>query len=252
MDKFFPFWYKHKTLMLGAFYQNIRNGDDFDYFRSYFKQTNYNLFKIKSKNLDSVLDKYNHIKENELSRGYRTSIYLKDNLEGIYKDKLSQEGFTKDGDDVWVLKKVSDTIDLPNKFKVKTVDSNNFDDYLNLVQLSFPDYDNNSEYCNFCFDLSNKKDKNNINYLFYIDSSLVFSGSILYDSDLQYGFIHNVCTHPEYRKQGIFSYFLDYMENFAKEKGVEYLSANVEGGGGSHRVFKNKDYNDYEKYYYYN
>ena len=80
-------------------------------------------------------------------------------------------------------------------------------------------------------------DKQNINVLLKKNGEEVAFGSVLLSRKQKIAYIHNVGTLEKYRRQGLFSALIRYLESRAAQEGVEEIYANVENHGSSYHGF---------------
>lgn len=235
------FWYLHKELMLKSFYQKVTNTDNFDVFQSVFKQKYYNFIKPHINGSKLEWDKVQHVIRNIEARGYGVSFYIYEKQQNSYHQKLLSDGYEISGNDIWVIRYLQNKHEL-EKALFEVINEENFGTFQNVVQECFPNYDNNAEYTNHCFNLTKKDPNSFVNVMVKVDGEYVAFGSIAMDSRLDIGFMHNMGTMPSYRRKGYFSLLTKYLENLALKNNVNNVYANVEEGGGSYHGFLKMGY----------
>jgi GNAT superfamily N-acetyltransferase len=234
-----------KELLRDAFYTDIYKAPTFTYLKSVFSEKNYNLLepivppeKVDWYNVYKILDE-------EKRNGVEVSYYVRHDLYAVFKPFLTKKGYSPTWDDIYVRKLLSPNTPFPlGTFEDVTVDT--LQDFIRLAGECFPDYPNNKEYCQMCMAISQQHqsgdDKTNLNVLLKQNGEEVSFGSVLFSRKKKLAYIHNVGTVEKYRRKGLFSSLIHYLEHKAAEAGVEVIYANVENDGSSYHGFQKLGY----------
>ncbi len=237
------FWNLHNSLLTGHFYQEIRENSDFTHYKSIFKQKEYNFIRpsVESGELNWPAVENLIIKESE--SGYQISFYVPKNMLENYRETLRAKEYTLRSSDVFVAKTISRAYEIDTEDFVE-VSSANFEEFQRVVQETFPDYDNNKEYTDYCFSEFQKYRDKFLNYMQVKGSRFTSFGSILISESLEMAFMHNIGTLEKFRRQGQFTLLAKFLANTALQNGAKTTYANVEEGCASYLGFKKLGYEE--------
>lgn len=229
-----------KLLLQDAFYTEVRRTPTFTYLKSVFTEKYYNLLEPLVP--PDKLDWYSAYKilDEEKRAGVEVSYYVRQDLYSAYKPFLLKKGYQLAWDDIYVRKSLGPHAPQPPG-QFEEIDVDTLEHYIRLAGECFPDYPNNKEYCQLCLAISQQHhesdDKKNINILMKKNGEEVAFGSVLLSRKQKLAYIHNVGTVEKYRRQGLFSTLVGYLEYEAVQEGIEVIYANVENHGNSYHGF---------------
>ncbi|MEK9179465.1 MAG: GNAT family N-acetyltransferase [Patescibacteria group bacterium] len=164
---------------------------------------------------------------------------------------MLNHGYKKDLDDLYVYKELDKNNEVPS-LNFAEVNKNNLNLFIQVSTECFPDFPNNTEYCEFCYKISSAvKDKRNLNIVLMIDNKVAAFGSVLVSSELKIAYLHNLGTLGQFRRKGYFEALVKYLSNFAFQNGATIICANVEDGGASHSGFTKLGYKKDSKFYHF-
>lgn len=242
-----------QKLLKGVFYSEVIENVVFIYYRSVFKENFYNLL-IPNQRENTIPIDWPTIQcqiktETELGRG--VSLYISEDQIDKSQSDLLNHGYKKDIDDLYVWKELDKKYEIPSLDFIEVNESN-----LNLfIQASaecFPDFPNNTEYCEFCFKISSTGiDKRNLNVLIMVNNQVAAFGSVLVSRELKIAYLHNLGTLAQFRRRGYFDALVKYLSNYAFQNGASIIYANVEDGGASHNGFTKLGYKKDSKFYHF-
>jgi ribosomal protein S18 acetylase RimI-like enzyme len=229
-----------KSLLQDVFYTDVRRTPTFTYLKSVFSDKYYNLLEptVPPKQMDwysayKILDE-------EKRAGVEVSYYIRHDLYAEYKPYLMKKGYALAWDDIYVRKNLDIHTPLPEG-QFNEVDIDSLEHLIRLSNECFPDYPNGKEYCQMCLAVTQQHaasdDKKNLNILMKKNGEEVSFGSILLSRKQKLGYIHNVGTVERFRRQGLFSSLVHYLEHQAVQEGIEVVYANVENHGSSYHGF---------------
>jgi len=236
-----------KNLLKGNLYQDIVEYETFSHFKSVFPEAIYNFIKPKVKGSSFNWKEADEVIAKENASGVQVSFYINDNLQIGYAGELVNKGYKLEGDDVWMTKTITEKYHLKD-LKFEEVTTEKFDDYLKLSKECFPDYSNNAEYCNFCFNLPKEVNKN----VLVIDKGKVVAfGSLINRKDNPLALVHNIATANDARRQGYFTELIKYFSNIASESEAQIMCAEVQENSASYQGFLKAGYKVEDKYFIY-
>jgi hypothetical protein len=237
-----------KLLQHFGYYQTVEDRGNYTYIKSRFDDPWYNFIvpSIEASEFD-LLETEKIIAE-EYKQGYKFSYYIDDASKTEYEQKLSSVGYRKMGTDVYLYLKQDNKFELDESV-FEEVTKDNLKKFLNLVEVCFPDWDNNKEYASYCFELESKEPGDIIkNYMIKENGNYVSFGSILGSQNQSMSYLHNMGTHPKYRRTGLFTKFSKFLINKSVEANIHEVSTIVEAGGGSYFGFKKLGFTRHETY----
>lgn len=231
-----------KTLFKDIFYSDIREFTTFVYLKSVFSAKWYNLVEPKVFQEQLNWEEVSRITTEEKQSGITVSFYIHQMLLENYEEHLVSRGYKKQADEVYLFKEIHGLNNsLSTGFVPVTAQS--LPALKQLVKTCFPEYSNNDEYCNICQNVSltlaaAKGEKQNYNYLYIENGAYVAFGSVLISRDLKLAYLHNMGTHPTYRRKGLFSKLTNFLTNVAAQEGATVIYANTEYKGASYNGFE--------------
>jgi len=237
------FWNIHNTLLTGHFYPEIRENSDFTHYKSIFKQKAYNFIKPSVESNELNWPAVENLIKKEASEGYEISFYIPKHLLENYRETLRVKEYILVTSDVFVAKTISRPYEIDTEDFVEA-SSANFEEFQRVVQETFPDYDNNTEYTEFCFSQFQKYRDKFLNYMQVKGSRFTSFGSILISDSLEIGFMHNIGTMEKFRRQGQFTLLTKFLANTALQNGAKTTYANVEENCASYHGFKKLGYEE--------
>lgn len=237
-----------EKLLEGVFYTEIIRKPSFKYYHSVFKENFYNLI-LPTGSLD--WENINQITNDEAKIGRGVSLYIPESETDSYASELITHGYLQGLDDLYIFSEIKKAENLSN-FNFVPVIKSNFDKFVEASAECFPEFPNNTEYCQFCFDLPDKdRDKINYNMLLIEGEQIAAFGSVLVSQELKLAFLHNMGTLPQFRRKGYFVALTNYLTKLSANHGAKIVYANVEDGGASHQGFTKLGYQKDSKFYHF-
>ena len=226
---------KAKQLLSFGYFIDIQEHESFSFLKSIFKSPSYNFIVPKKLSNELDLTRVQELLETQETLGYKFSFYIPDDLVNAYKDFLNSFGYSFKYTDVYVSKQLDQKFNLDKSLKYEFVTESNLNEYLSLVDLCFPDYNNNKEYCEFCLTLSRRNV--NANLLLYKNGTLAGSASSMFSKDVGLAYMHNDCVHPNSRRQGLHHELIKKRINDSIDLGIFEFYANVEENSASYNSY---------------
>jgi GNAT superfamily N-acetyltransferase len=224
--------------MNGIIYSDITRYPTFIHIASSFKDLWYN-FIFPTTNVDQFDwdSAFGVIKEQKNIFGKQVSFYIHSTLDKNFQEMLSKNKYSKASSDVYMYKRLEEETnesDL-NNYKLETVDKTNEEQYLEMSQLHFPDWENGDKYTRRCLEMNGKvDDKESVAFLLKVNNTAVSSGGIILSPKSNLAYLHNVGTLAEFRRKGYFSIILQKMCAYAKSKGINEVFSIVEEDSASY------------------
>ncbi len=242
------FWNKHNTLLSGHFYKEIKENSEFVHYKSVFKQKSYNFLKPKIPSKEFTWTTAQKTIEKEAETGYELSFYISEELLNDYRKPLEELGYTEIESDIFLVKTITREYEIDTEDFIE-VNSVNFNEFQKIVQETFPEYDNNKEYTEFCFAEFEKHRDQFLNYMQVKGGKATSFGSLLMSPAAELGFLHNMGTLERFRRQGQFSSLTKFLSNIALHNGINTTYANVCMDSSSYNGFKKLGYNEISSNY---
>jgi hypothetical protein len=247
-----PSFQENNQSLIGVLYDLVAEHETFTHVRSVFKDKWYNF--IVPKVLPGMLDWQSvlELTHAEEKGGYALSYYVPERFRSAYKEYFFKRGKENESGSDFQVRAQNIRID-ETPGELILVDNKILGNLLKMVEICFPDWDNNQEYTKYFYELQDKASHVVINnYLYRLNGNDV--GFCGYVGSLQenLAYIHNTGVLPQYRRQGHFSNMIHHLMNKALESKIEYSFALVDKDGASYLALKKLGFVTKNKYYLFN
>jgi len=229
---------RSNNLLEGIIYTRVAKEKSFVHIKSKFKDPWYNFIVPIVSAGEFIWNDSEEIIKREKEKGVGMSFYVHNSLLEDFGKFLGKKGYKNYGTDVYM------HLDMDKPFgdisgKIVSLDRNSYKEYLEATIECFPDWENEREYSEYFYKLSQKPSKNIYQtVLLKIDDKLVSFGSIIISKKLKLAYLHNLGTLEQHRRKGHAEVIIKYLCNVALAEGVREIYGLLEKEEESYFLFE--------------
>ncbi|KKS31275.1 MAG: hypothetical protein UU93_C0019G0010 [Candidatus Amesbacteria bacterium GW2011_GWA2_42_12] len=244
-----PSFKENNRVLLGILYESINEHDTFTHVRSVFTDKWYNFIvpAVTPDKFDWALS--TKVIENEQKNGFSLSYYVPQPLYSANKSYFTQLGKENESEsDFYVF--VKNEHRKKTQGKLVLIDVTTLQNFLEMVKVCFPEWENNETYSRYFYQLQNKNTDHLIkNYMYRIGNKDVGFCGYVGSQKQNVAYIHNTGVLPRYRRKGYFSNMIQLLANFSVENNIENSFALVDQDGASFMALQKLGFETKCKYY---
>jgi hypothetical protein len=240
---------QNNQLLIDILYDSITEYQTFVHARSIFKDKWYNFIvpSVASETLDWKM--VEQIIQNEQKNGFELSYYVSQPLVENFQKYFAGIGKNNESEsDFYLYAKNKHYDDVQGKFVL--IDETTFKEFVSIVTVCFPEWDNNQGYSEYFFNLQNQQAGHIIqNYIYQVNGENVGCCGYLASRAHNLSYLHNTCVLPPFRRRGYFSNMIKFLSNHSVENNIENSFALVDDNGASFKALQKLGFATKHKYY---
>lgn len=245
--------------MLGVITHYIKAFYGYSYIKSYLNKDaalfNYILPKVDEINpplLEEIKDFINKAKFSSQN----PSFYINHDYENKFRELIEKLGLTELTSDLYLSGnsknvRVSDKMTLPLNYTL--TDKYNVDELSDLLTECFGGWESERDYIRLVENASNKFSANRKMKTFVVkyNDKIVASGSVILDTELGIGYLHNAGVHENHRRKGLHTALIQKRLVYCLDHGVNTWLMITEDNSASAFGYKKLGFTEYDKFYFY-
>jgi len=240
---------RSSDLFKGVLLEDTFRHPTFTHLKSVFSDPWYNFIVPHTTPRDLNWQEIDQVIEEEKTRGYTLTYYIRENLLSEFKEYFASHGNNQEvGSECYMFKHTQKETPTLGEFALVTDDTLN--QYINIAKSCFPGWDNSDQYSRLVYQYqTTNQPTESANFFLKVNDDLIGVGGVLYSKEANLAYFHNVGILEEYRRQGYFTAITHHSINFALSKGITDSYALMEFEEPSYKGYKKMGYELKDKYH---
>ncbi len=194
-----------------------------------------------------------HIIHTKKDFGTDVGLYINQTILNNYQTFLQDKQFKLIGNETYLTLATKDKlpVELPQGYTISS--KYNINHVTDVLKECFPEWPEESKYCQMYEDYKNKGQENRVfeTFCIYYENQIVGAASISIDTNLNIGYLHNDGVLKQHRQKGLHTALINTRNNFCLEHRITNSITIVDDSANSYHSFLKNGFQIADQFYLY-